>query len=114
MPFFSSKCRHLMPTGVNCQAMALKGKPYCYSHARLHGIKAGPPIRGMENLRLPVLIDHNATQIARAMLTDALVSGRINSEYAGLIFYGLEIATQNIDRQAIASLAMKANTRRSD
>ena len=112
MPFFSSKCRHLMTTGVNCQAMALKGKPYCYSHARLHGLKAEPPIRGMENLRLPVLIDHNAIQLARALVMDALASGRINTNYAGLIFYGIEIASQNIDRQAIASPAMKANTRR--
>jgi hypothetical protein len=94
MPFFSSKCRHLMTTGVNCQAMALKGKPYCCSHARLHGLKAGPPIRGMKNLRLPVLIDHNAIQVARTMVMDALASGRIDTKCANQILYGIEIASQ--------------------
>jgi len=94
MPFISRKCRHLMPTGVNCKAASLKGKPYCYAHARLHHLKTASPIRAMKNLRLPVLIDHNAIQVARTMVMDALASGRIDTKCANQILYGIEIASQ--------------------
>jgi hypothetical protein len=97
MPYIWSKCRHLMPSGVNCHAAALKGKPYCYHHARLHGLKTAPPIRG-KKLRLPLLIDRNAIQAARDLLTDALGSGRIDIQHAAMILYAIVIGAQNIDR----------------
>jgi hypothetical protein len=77
--------------------MALKGKPYCHAHARLHRLKAAPPSRAIKNVRLPALIDHNAIQVARALVTDALCSARIDARHAGLLFYAIEIASQNVD-----------------
>jgi len=48
-------CRHIMPSGAKCHAPALRGKPYCYYHTRLHRFTAAPPIEVDGNLRLPVL-----------------------------------------------------------
>jgi hypothetical protein len=101
-----------MPTGVNCKAASLKGKPYCYAHARLHHLKTASPIRAMKNLRLPALIDHNAIQVAHALVTDALGSGRIDTECATLALYGIQIGAQNIAPRAIAGPTIKAKTGR--
>ncbi len=59
----SHECRHIMPNGAKCQSPALRDKPYCYFHTRLHRFTAGP-IGVMESLRLPVLEDRSAIQIA--------------------------------------------------
>jgi hypothetical protein len=31
-------CRHLKTNGVRCRAIALREKPYCYYHDRLHRV----------------------------------------------------------------------------
>jgi hypothetical protein len=33
-------CRHIMPSGAKCHTPALRGKPYCYYHTRLHRFPA--------------------------------------------------------------------------
>ncbi len=30
------ECRHIMPNGRRCRAAALRGKPFCFHHAKLH------------------------------------------------------------------------------
>jgi hypothetical protein len=30
------ECRHIMPRGAKCKAPALRGRPYCYFHDKLH------------------------------------------------------------------------------
>ncbi|MGP8268542.1 MAG: hypothetical protein ACLQLH_00605 [Terracidiphilus sp.] len=92
-------CRHIMPNGDNCHAPTLKGKPYCYFHTRLHRFTAQPPIGVMDDLRLPVLEDRSAIQIALAQVLHALCSSRIDAKKAGLMLYALQIASQNVERK---------------
>ncbi len=92
-------CRHIMPNGANCHAVALRGKPYCYFHTRLHRFTAEPPIGVMDDLRLPVLEDRTAIQIALAQVLDALCSSRIDTRKAGLLLYALQIGSQNVERK---------------
>ena len=94
----SHECRHIMPNGAKCQAPALRDKPYCYFHTRLHRFTAEPPIGVMDSFRLPVLEDRSAIQIALAQVLDALCSCRIDARKAGLLLYALQIASQNVDR----------------
>ena len=42
MSVFSTECRHIMPSGAKCHAMALRAMPYCYFHTRLHRFAAAP------------------------------------------------------------------------
>ncbi len=93
------KCRHIMPNGSNCEAPALRGKPYCYFHTRLHRFTAQPPIGVMDDFRLPVLEDRSAIQIALAQVLDALCSSRIDIRRAGLFLYALQIASQNVEHK---------------
>jgi len=93
------ECRHIMHNGEKCHSPALRGKPYCYYHARLHRFTAKPPIDVMGNLRLPVLEDRSAILIALAQVFDALTCSNIDAKRAGLLLYGLQIASQNVDKQ---------------
>jgi len=81
----------IMPNGVRCHAPALRGKPYCYFHTRLHKFTAAPPIEVDGNLRLGVLEDRSAIQIARAQVLDALYSSRRDTSASAVARLLLEI-----------------------
>jgi hypothetical protein len=99
MPEISYECRHIMPSGAKCEAVALKSTPYCYSHTRLHQFKAKPPIGVMDDLHLPFMEDRTAIQVAIAMVLDAFCSSRIDARHCGLLLYGIQIASQNVDHK---------------
>jgi hypothetical protein len=92
------ECRHIMHSGDKCHSPALRGTPYCYYHTRLHRFTAKPPIDIMGNLRLPVLEDRSAILLALSQVFDALTVSNIDAKRAGLLLYGLQIASQNVDK----------------
>jgi hypothetical protein len=61
------ECRHIKPNGCKCKSPALKDKPYCYYHIRVHGIarnsSATSPYEQKE-LQIPFLEDRGAVQVA--------------------------------------------------
>ena len=93
-----NECRHIMPNGRKCLAPALRGKPYCYFHTRLHRFAAAPPRAPDEPLKLPIMEDRSAIQLALAQILDALGSSQLDPRRAGLFLYALQIASQNVDR----------------
>ena len=95
-----SECRHIMPSGKKCRAAALRGTPYCYFHTRVHHFGKPKPELKNAPLKLPVLEDRSAIQLALAQILDALASARIDSKQAGLLLYGLQIASTNISGDA--------------
>jgi hypothetical protein len=93
-----NECRHIMPNGSKCRAPALGDKPYCYFHTHLHRVASAPPRAPDEPLKLPVLEDRGAIQIALAQILNALGSGQLDPRHAGLFLYALQIASQNVER----------------
>ena len=93
-----SVCRHIMPNGCKCHSPALRGKPFCYFHTRLHGLAAKPAAAPGAPLKLPILEDRSAIQVALAQVLDALGSSRIDPRRAGLFLYALQIASRNVER----------------
>jgi hypothetical protein len=89
-----------MPSGKKCRAAALRGTPYCYFHTRVHHFAKAKPEPKNAPLKLPVLEDRSAIQLALAQILDALASARIDSKQAGLLLYGLQIASTNISGDA--------------
>jgi len=81
------ECRHIMPTGRKCHSPALRGKAFCFFHARLHFRRpaaASPgklPHTGIEDLH---------TAVARVLT--ALASPLTDPRRAGVLLYGLNIA----------------------
>jgi len=88
-----NECRHIMPSGLRCKSPALKDKPFCYYHVRLHGARSVKG-RPRKTLTLPSLEDAQGIQIALMQVLAALGTPALDNKRAGLYLYGLQIATQ--------------------
>ncbi len=85
---------HVMPNGKKCRATDLRHLPYCYFHTRLHRLALQKNSSAKAPLDLPALEDRSAIQLALGQILNALVSERIDPKRAGLLLYGLQIASQ--------------------
>jgi len=92
------KCRHIKTNGSRCQSPALTGKPYCYFHDRLHRPENATAPADW-TIKLPLLEDRTSIQLALSRVLNSLGSSRLDARSAGLFLYGLQIASQNVERQ---------------
>jgi hypothetical protein len=104
------ECRHIKSNGCKCEAPALRGMPYCYFHMRLHRAlhsqKAEPsavpgavPAAASDvALDLPAVEDRTAVQLALTQVLQGLGSKSIDSRRASQLLYGLQIASQLLER----------------
>ncbi len=84
------ECRHIKYDGRKCHGAALRGKPFCYHHAKLH-------FRGSATCRPRVpaqsrLDDLRGIRSAAAKVLEALTSPLVDTRRAGLLLYGLHLA----------------------
>ncbi len=84
------ECRHIMPTGRKCRAAALRGKPFCYYHVKLHFRKT--VTRRPGKLTEPSIEGVPALKAAVAKALTALCSPFTDTRRAGLLLYGLHLA----------------------
>ncbi len=93
------ECRHIKPNGCKCRAAAMKGKPYCYYHLRVHKIARSLSAPSVpyehKELEMPFLEDRGAVQIALSEVVSALAGHRIDYKRAGLLVYALQVASAN-------------------
>jgi hypothetical protein len=88
-----AECRHIMPSGARCHSPAMRDKPYCYFHSRLHNLAVQPAKPGKEaEVEIDPLEDPSAIQLTLTRVLSALGSGRIDRARAGTLLYGLQIA----------------------
>lgn len=90
------ECRHIMTTGRKCHAAALRGKSYCYHHARLHFRKWGG--RQPRMLKTLALDDPRSLRTAVAQALTSLRSPLTDRKRAAVILYGLNLAN-NLSKQ---------------
>ena len=98
-------CGHVLANGELCAGPALRDSNLCYWHhkARYRRQHRG---RGAGTLKksaktgivLPLLEDGNAIQVGLQEVMHALLDGRLDSKRAGLLLYGLQVATCNLAR----------------
>lgn len=93
------ECRHTMTNGRKCRAAALRDKPFCFHHAKLH-------FRNSRRPRLKVLTgsdlqDLKALRRATANALEALSSPLVDTRRAGLLLYGLHLAA-NLEKRMSA------------
>jgi hypothetical protein len=53
----------------------------------------------MDSIKIPVLEDRSAIQIAIAQVLDALCSSRLDPKRAYLLLYAIQIASKNVERK---------------
>jgi hypothetical protein len=96
------ECRHIMPTGRKCRAAALRGKPFCFFHAKLHFRKT--VTRRPGKLTEPRIEDVSAITAAVAKALSALCSPLTDTRHAGLLLYGLHLAASLSKRVPLPEL----------
>jgi hypothetical protein len=90
----SKECRHIMPNGSKCHSPALRDRSYCFFHQKLHAsLNASKEKKDRLELASS-LEDAKGIQIALTQVLDALTKSSIDPRRAGLLIYGLQLATQ--------------------
>jgi hypothetical protein len=92
------ECRHIMPRGAKCKAAALRDRPYCYFHDKLHDYTRDGLREDKGPLCLPSIEDACGIQHALMQIMGSMVNGRIDSRDGVRLIYGLQVAIQALDR----------------
>jgi hypothetical protein len=66
---------------------------FCYFHSRAHSITR---TSSRDDLLLPIAEGHAAVQLAVHQITQALLARQIDAKEAGIMLYGIQIASQHI------------------
>jgi hypothetical protein len=97
-------CKHVKSNGEFCGSPALRGRDYCYFYLTVLGrrLRMQKHIMKGENhhLQLPTLEDGDSIQMALMQVMEALLRDQIDNKLAGLLLYGLQIASSNLQQGA--------------
>jgi len=84
-----AECRHVMPSGLHCQAIAMRGNAFCYHHARSQA-----PARPMEAcIEIPDQLDSKGTLLAIKQILQALGAGALSARRAAVLLQGLQMSS---------------------
>jgi hypothetical protein len=92
------KCRHLFLDGHRCGSPSLRGEEFCYYHHTTRGAVADLRDRRarMCEFELPPLEDRSSLLAALAEVLQRLAACAIDNKRAGLLLYGLQIASRHL------------------
>ena len=97
-------CKHIKANGEFCGSPALRGREYCYFHLTVLGRRLRTQKHIMKGechyLQLPTLEDADSIQLGVMQVMDALLRDQIDTKIAGLLLYGLQIASSNLKQGA--------------
>ena len=91
------ECRHIMTNGRKCRSAALRGRPFCFHHAKLHFRTSNT--RKPKELTGADFRDIQTIRTATAKALEALSSPMVDTRRAGLLLYGLHLAA-NLHKHA--------------
>jgi len=98
------QCRHIFTDGHRCGSPCLRGEDLCYYHHTTRKPVAGPQQRrgrrSTFDLSLPDPNDRSGIQLAIGEVLRRIASNDIDPRRAGLLLYGLQIASLNLPKPA--------------
>jgi hypothetical protein len=96
-------CRHVFTEGHRCGSPALRGQDLCYYH---HASRREPRLAGHNGCFLmPRIDDRPAIQIALYDVLGRLSLADIDLKRAGMLLYGLQIASSNLAKHERSAAA---------
>jgi hypothetical protein len=104
------RCRHIFTDGRRCQSPCLRREEFCYFHHTTRQ-PVGPPELAARKARraefqMPIPEDRSAIQFAIGEVLQRIAANQLDPRRAGLLLYGLQIASLNLPRpQPAASRA---------
>jgi hypothetical protein len=94
------QCRHIFTDGHRCGSPCLRGEDLCYYHHTTRRPIANPRDRQNRrsefNLALPE--DQSAIQLSIGQVIQRIAANQIDPRRAGLLLYGLQIASLNLPK----------------
>jgi hypothetical protein len=93
------QCRHIFTDGHRCGSICLRGEPFCYYH---HTTRKPAPRQSLgrkSSFDLPLPEDRSAIQSALGIILQKIASNDLDSKRAGLLLYGLQIASLNLPKR---------------
>lgn len=84
------ECSHILTNGRKCRAAALRGKPFCFFHAKLHFRKGDS--RRYRKFPQYAVPDLREIQAAVNKTIATLSSPLTDTRRAGVLLYGLHLA----------------------
>jgi hypothetical protein len=92
-------CRHIFTDGHRCGSPALRAEPFCYYHHTTRKPAPRQPQGRKSAFDLPLPEDRSAIQLAIGTILQRIASNDLDSRRAGLLLYGLQIASLNLPKQ---------------
>jgi hypothetical protein len=98
------RCKHVKTNGTQCRSPALKGKELCFYHEKNRPAPAELYMDGERycdsQIMVPVFEDAHSIQTMIQLVVSLMLSRRIERKDAGLVLYGLQIASGNLKMPA--------------
>jgi hypothetical protein len=96
------QCRHIFTDGHRCGSPCLRGEDLCYYHHTTRRPVANPNRRPgrRSTFELPLPEDRSAIQHSIGEVLRRIASNDIDPRRAGLLLYGLQIASLNLPKPA--------------
>jgi len=95
------QCRHIFNNGHRCGAVCLRNEDFCYYHHSTRG--RASRVRDQSNdqstFELPLPEDRSAIQTSIGLVLQRIASGELDPRRAGLLLYGLQIASLNLPKE---------------
>ncbi len=114
------QCRHIFTGGHRCGSPCLRHEDFCFYHHRAHARLAVPTVdlsqgeHQADPFTLPIPEDRSAIQHAIGEILNRLASNALDPRRAGLLLYGLQIASVNLPKSVPApARPPKRSSRRS-
>src|SRR6185437_12574611 len=93
------RCRHIFIDGHRCGSPSLRGEPFCYYHQATRGNSDDKRYRRTwPEFELPPLEDRSSVLAAIAEVLQRIACGNLPPKQAGLLLYGLQIASLNLPK----------------
>src|SRR3989442_3165490 len=95
------RCQHIKTNGTQCGSPALRNGEYCYFHRRwrMTTVDLSHSAHHVTTeFVLPVLEDADSIQITLGQIMRMIVCRQVDTKSAGLLLYGLQIASANLRR----------------
>src|SRR6266403_4749608 len=107
------QCRHIFTDGHRCASPCLRNEEFCYYHHTTRKPIANPKQRRSRRatFHLPLPEDRSAIQASIGEVLQRIASNDIDPRRAGLLLYGLQIASLNLPKiQTLAKAAAEPQT----
>jgi len=106
------RCRHIFTDGRRCQSPCLRREEFCYFHHTTRQPVAADQIAARTARRsefeMPLPEDRSAIQFAIGEVLQRIAANQLDPRRAGLLLYGLQIASLNLPRPQPAATRAEA------